>query len=259
MIGAINRYWRIIGTGVSFLTFGVGGLVLGVAVFPVLGLVVQEQERRQRVARAVIRSLFQIYIDLMRTLGVLRYDVVGLERLERQGLLIIANHPTLIDTVFLMAFVKNADCVVNSALWSNPFTRGTVRTAGWVRDDSGPEMLEACIRSLTAGGNLVIFPQGTRTSQASEIHLKRGAANIAVRGARNVTPVFIRCSPPTLMKGSKWWQVPKRRAEFTIEVGQDIEVGPFLARAGDETIIARQFNAHLEQYFSKEVGAHAVP
>lgn len=48
--------------------------------------------------------------------------------LERQGLLILANHPTLIDTVFLMAFVKHADCIVNNNLWRNPFTGGPVRS-----------------------------------------------------------------------------------------------------------------------------------
>lgn len=123
----LDRYWRIFVTGVSFVVFGVGGILLGLLVFPVMNLAIRDRQRRVNAARTVIRCAFRIYIDMMRMIGVLRYEVRGLEKLERGGMLILANHPTLLDTVFLMAFVKNADCIVKGALWNNPFTRGPVR------------------------------------------------------------------------------------------------------------------------------------
>src|SRR5437016_3675731 len=138
MVQRLNRCWRMAATGFSFLVFGVGGLLLRIAVFPLLSLCIRERRLRVLAARHVILVLFRVFVGLMRWLRVLRYDISGLERLQRQGLLILANHPTLIDTVFLMAFVKRADCIVKSRLWKNPFTRGTVHAAGYISNDSGP-------------------------------------------------------------------------------------------------------------------------
>ena len=131
-LARLSLYWRVLATGLSFTVFGVGGLLMRMVLFPVLNLVVRRKERRVAAARELIRLAFRTYVDMMRALGVLRYEVRGLEKLERGGLLILANHPTLIDTVFLMAFVKNADCIVKGALWNNPFTRGPVRAAGYI-------------------------------------------------------------------------------------------------------------------------------
>ncbi|MBB5017446.1 1-acyl-sn-glycerol-3-phosphate acyltransferase [Chitinivorax tropicus] len=258
MFDVLGRYWRVVGTGLSFAAFGAGGLVLRVLVFPVLSLFVWKNQLRQRLARLTIRLTFRLFIGLMHWLGVLRYDFIGLEKLDRHGLLILANHPSLIDTVFLMAFVKNADCVIKAALWHNPFTHGPVRAAGYIMNNNGLALIDDCVASLDVGGNLIIFPEGTRTPQNGQIQLKRGAANIAVRGARNITPVIIHCTPPTLSKGEKWWQVPARRVYFRLEVKDDIHVQPFIESAGQPALAARQLTHYLEDYFIHESQTHAV-
>ena len=147
-LARVSLYWRVFATGLSFTVFGVGGLLMRIVLFPVLNLAVRRKERRVAAARELIRLAFRTYVDMMRALGVLRYEVRGLEKLERGGLLILANHPTLIDTVFLMAFVKNADCIVKGALWNNPFTRGPVRAAGYINNEGGAALVDDCIASL---------------------------------------------------------------------------------------------------------------
>jgi 1-acyl-sn-glycerol-3-phosphate acyltransferase len=258
MLDRLERSWRVVATGVGFLVFGAGGLGLRIVVFPALNLFIRERGLRIVLARHVIRLAFRGLIELMRWLGVLRYDIRGLERLKRGGLLILANHPTLIDTVFLMAFVKRADCIVNSKLWLNPFTRGPVRAAGYINNDRGPELVEDCIASLRSDNNLIIFPEGTRTPKDGAIHFKRGAANIALRGSCNVTPVIIRCTPPTLGKGDKWWRVPSRWVHFSVEVHEDIDIRPFIADARNEALGARHLTDHLQEYFMKESERHAT-
>lgn len=256
MLDTLGRYWRVFGTGLSFLTFGIGGLVVQVAVLPPLYLLVWDAGRRQRVAREVIRFAFRSFIWFMNTVGVLRYRCAGLDRLDRRGLLILANHPTLIDTVFLIAFVKHADCVVNAHLFANPYTGAPLRAAGYVRNDAGPALVADSLASLGRGSNLLIFPEGTRTAKDGVIHLKRGAAQVAIRGKHDITPVVITCTPPTLAKGDPWWSVPARRACFTIEVRDDIPVRPFIDQ--EPALAARRLTAHLEQYLTRESQAHAV-
>jgi 1-acyl-sn-glycerol-3-phosphate acyltransferase len=253
----LSLYWRVFATGFSFLIFGVGGLFLRVAVFPLLNVFVWQRGKRINLAREVIRLAFRTFVGLMQTLGVLRYEIVGLHRLERSGLLILANHPTLIDTVFLMAFVQRADCIVKGRLWDNPFTGGPVRAAGYINNDSGADLVANCIASLQNGNNLIIFPEGTRTPSGGEISLKRGAANIAVRGARDVTPVVIRCEPLTLGKGEKWWRVPSCVVRFRIEVRDDIKIDRFIADGVSEVMAARHLTDYLQSYFTEESQGHA--
>lgn len=257
MFERLWRYWRVLATGLCFSVFGIGGLVLRVLVFPLLYLLFWQPKARVNAARAVVRHTFLWFIGLMRLCGVLRYEVIGREKLARGGLLILANHPTLIDTVFLMAFVRRADCIVKHHLWHNPFTRGPVRAAGYIHNEQGDELVADCIASLQAGNNLIIFPEGTRTPAGAPVSLKRGAANIAVRGSRNVTPVLIQCQPPTLGKGEKWWQVPLRQASFRIEVKDDIAIQPFIEEGQSGVMAARHLTEYLQNYFNNEGATHA--
>ncbi|MBO9538218.1 lysophospholipid acyltransferase family protein [Herbaspirillum sp.] len=253
----VNRYWRVAATGLSFAVFGLGGLALRLVVFPLLDLAVRDRQRRVLLARSVIRLAFRGFVEMMRLLGVIRYQITGLERLQRKGLLILANHPTLIDTVLLMAFVRHADCIVKNALWRNPFTRGPIRAAGYISNEQGPDLIDDCISSIRDGGNLIIFPEGTRTPLDGNMTFKRGAANVAVRGDCPITPVHIRCTPGTLGKGGKWWDVPETIAHFRIHIGQDIHIGHAIgadapACADNPTLAARQLTTYLQQHFMKE-------
>lgn len=257
MLDRICLGWRVLATGLSFVLFGLGGVALRALVFPVLGLCVLQPQKRMRAARATIRLSFRAFVGIMRLLGVLRYEVQGLEKLGRGGQLILANHPTLIDTVFLIAFVRNADCIVKGGLWNNPFTRGPVRAAGYICNDRGPHLVDDCIASLRAGGNLIVFPEGTRTPRAGAMQLKRGAANIAVRGTRPMTPVLIRCRPATLGKGDKWWHVPPRQACFRIEVKDDIGIEHFIGPGITDVMAARRLTQYLQRYFTEEGLHHA--
>ena len=248
-----NHAWRIVGTAVSFAAFGLGGLLLGLLVFPLLRLFVRDPVRQGRFARALIQRSFAGHIGLMHRLGVLSYELHGLERLDRRGLLVLANHPTLIDVVFLVSLIPQADCVVKARLLANPFTRGPVKATGYICNHSGAGLVEDCIRTVHSGRNLVIFPEGTRTPRGELLGpLQRGAANIAVRGRIDVTPVLVTCQPRTLAKGEKWYRVPSRRFHLRIEVLPDIPVGPFLA-AGGEALAARRLTESLEKTFKTEL------
>ena len=249
MLDRVNYLWRVVATGLSFTAFGMGGLVQWLLIFPCLNLFVRDPQRRSRMARAIIHRSFVLFIQLMRALGVLTFDIRGAERLQRSGLLILANHPTLLDVVFLVSLIPNADCIVRSGLARNLFTRGPIKASGYVCNDSGSGLVEDCISSLRSGKNLVIFPEGTRTPRDGHRQLHRGAAYIALRGTSSVTPVVIRCSPPTLSKGEPWYRVPPRCFHVTVEVGVDFPVAPFLAGT-TEAIAARRLTDHLVAYFN---------
>lgn len=248
-----NRCWRILATGLCFSLFGLGGLVLRFVGFPLLWLLVREPLARRARARALIRWMMGLFVRILCGLGIMTLEVRGAERLHRRGTLVLANHPTLIDVVILMALIRDADCVVKGALSSNPFTRGPVAMAGFLRNSDGPALVQEAIASVRSGSNLVIFPEGTRSVPRREMKLQRGAANIAVRGALDITPVVIRTSLPFLTKGTPWWRVPEHRVHICVEVRDDIPIAAFPGAAERPALAARDLTRYLKDYFSEEM------
>ncbi|EPN59325.1 acyltransferase family protein, partial [Pseudomonas syringae pv. actinidiae ICMP 19079] len=153
-------YWRLLATGISFALFGVSGLCLRLFVFPVLDCLPGSVASHQCRARRTISRLFWRFIRIMARMGVLTYEVQGAEKLGRPSQMIIANHPSLIDVVFLIGLVRDANCVVKRSLWENPFTRGPVRSTGYISNDGSMDMLDAAVERLQSGQTLIIFPEG---------------------------------------------------------------------------------------------------
>jgi hypothetical protein len=179
LASAWARAWRVPATGLCFACFGLGGLLMGVLAFPLLNLVVRDRVRRVRWSRALVGASFRGFVALMTLLGLVRVRWIGAERLQRRGLLVLANHPTLIDVVALIARTPNADCIVRAGLHDNLFTSGPVRACNYLRNDSGSAVLEGFRGSLDSGSNLVIFPEGTRSQPGRAMHLQRGPIGAA--------------------------------------------------------------------------------
>ena len=129
-----------------------------------------------------------------------------------------------------------------------------MKATGYIFNDNGAGLIEDCIASVRGGKNLLIFPEGTRTPRGQTLGpLQRGAANIAVRGALDVTPVLITCRPRTLGKGEKWYLVPSRRFHVRIEVLPDIPVAPYLAGGAADALAARRLTEDLGETFKTEL------
>ena len=247
----INAAWRLFATGFSFFCFGLGGLVLWLVIFPVLSVL--PGKRLQKISRGqrVVHYSFYIFIGLMHRMGVMTYEIVGLEKLNRPGQLIVANHPTLVDIVFLISRIDQASCIVKEKLWHNPFTRGPIVNAGYISNGDPEKMIADCVAWLQSGGSLIIFPEGTRSVPGKPYRFQRGAAAIALQANKIVTPVTLSCYPSTLTKAESWYQIPYRRFHLAMHVGDDIELAEF-TQIEPKSIAVRRFNQFLQDYFTQQ-------
>lgn len=244
--------WRLLATALSFSLFGIGGVLLRLLVFPLLALLPGDALARRTRARATVSLSFRWFVEFMFRTGVLTYDVEGAERLGRPGQMVIANHPSLIDVVVLIAFIRDANCVVKQSLWDNPSMRGPIRAAQYISNSGSMGMLDEAAAALQSGQTLIVFPEGTRTTPGKHPEFHRGAAAIALRGARMVTPVVISVTPTTLTKAEPWYSIPSRRFHFRLRVGEDIDPQQFSA-LGPAPVASRKLNEHLHQHFIKEL------
>jgi 1-acyl-sn-glycerol-3-phosphate acyltransferase len=255
MVKAISYYWRLFATALCFTVFGVSAAIFGMLVFPLMRLLPGEADVHRRRVRATFRVFMRSFVGLMSAVGVLEYEFVGAERLGRPGQIILANHPSLIDVVFLIGFTPEATCIVKEALFHNPLTRWPVAAAGYVSNTSTMSMVERGSQALRNGQNVIVFPEGTRTIPGQPLQFHRGAASIAVRAASVVTPVFIRCDPTTLVKNMPWYRIPDRRVRISFRVGADIDPAAF--RNQPAPLASRAFNAHLLKVFADELKVSA--
>lgn len=244
------RGWRIAATGFCFSVFGIGGVLLTLMAAPALQLFVRSPVVRKRRAQRLVSSACRGFVRLMHYSGVLDYRVAGREHLRHPGTLIVANHPSLIDAVFLISLMPEVDCVVNEQLWRNPFTGGPVRLAGYISNGAGPELVDRCCASLQAGRRLIIFPEGTRTRPGQPLRFLRGAANIAIHAGANVVPVTIIFRQSTLTKGQPWYHVPPNKVDISISVEPLIAVQPYLQNNASKPLAARKLTADLYAYYT---------
>lgn len=248
----LNYLWRLFGTGLSFSFFGIGGLVLAATVFPAINLCITDPARRVAVAQRTVHRAFRAFVWFMVNMGVIRLDASGVETLRGdRGVLIAANHPSLLDVVLLMSLMDRAQCVVKHQIWNNPFMSGVVKATNYVRNDDDPEKLVTdCSGMLAEGNNLIIFPEGSRTVAGRPPHLQRGFANIAVRSGSGVRLVTITCVPPSLRKGEKWYRIPSAPMTFTVRVHERIDPIGFCGY-GPPSVAARRLTAHIAERFRK--------
>lgn len=247
----INRLWRLIATAIAFSVFGIGGATVPWIALPFLYLWPGTRTQKQARARRLIHYSFKFFIHMMRGLGILSWTTENIERLQRPGILVIANHPTLVDVVFLVAFMPHADCVVKGALRKNPAMRGCLYITGFIANDSGSSLINGAKNTLKNASALIIFPEGTRThanaGPDAPLKFQRGAANIAIRCQNDITPVTIRCQPSTLSKQHKWYYIPPKKFVMSFCVHPDIPVAPYLEKT--PTAAARQLTADLQNFY----------
>lgn len=244
-------HWRLFMTALSFAFFGVGALLVGAVLLPLVRLVPASRDVRRNRARIVMSAALRLFVAFMHRGGVLTYEFHGRERLGRPGQIVVANHPTLIDVVFLLAFMPAASCVVKRGLWRNPLTRWAVTLAEFIPNDHTASMIEGASEALRARQSLILFPEGTRTRRNQPMVLHRGAANIALRAASVLTPVYIRCRPMTLTKEEPWYRIPARRPHFSLVVGEDLDLSPY--RDAPLPLASRALNEALHRHFQQEL------
>lgn len=253
MLERINYLWRLFGTGLSFFLFGFVGVLFWGILFPVIEKFIGAGVQKKLRSRALMNRIFHIYMEFMRVIGILNYEVHGGERLNAPGRLVIANHPSLLDVVFLISQIRNATCIVKPALAANPFMRIPIHAMGYIYADDPEAVVKQCAEELHEGCSLIIFPEGTRTTPGKPLKFLRGAATIALESSAKILPVIIGCSPTTLTKREKWYQIPYKKFTLSLHVGEDFQLDEIDENTNrSRSLATRKLTRQLEKYFIEE-------
>ena len=259
----VGRIWRILATGFCFLMFTSGSLCLSCGFLPLLCLLTRDQQVLRRRTRFFVQKFFRFMTWLIEHTGCMRLKVEGVERLrDAGGVLVLANHPTLIDVVVLMGLIPQANCVIKSALFRKLALGRTLRSAGYIENGEPDRLVEDCRQSMEAGQPLIIFPEGTRTTPGQPMVFQRGPAHLLLASGKPILPVIIRCRPDALLKGQPWYHVPERRFELELKVLEPMPAAAWADAVNGEVrpMAVRKLTRQLELFFmSKEALFRSAP
>ena len=175
----------------AMTVFGVGAVILAVFVFPFIRLFTLHRKDFGVVARAYVSHTFRVFLGFLNILH------VSIRKVENEddyrnihSKIIIANHPSLLDFVYIMSLVPNSTCIVRGGLTKTPL-RGVIKQAYITNTTTFEDMCVECKKLTDIGCNVIIFPEGTRTPRHGKNNYKKGAARIALYCGCDVQPIFI--------------------------------------------------------------------
>jgi len=216
--------YRTFGKLLSFFIFGLGSLLLGILILPLMRLTLHPKTRFQKYARRTISAVLRFFVVIMHGIGIVDLKVESREAYRRlTSKIIVANHPSLLEVVMLFALFPNGDSIVTSYLGHN-ILFGIVRQLYILNSRDFDDIIKTCTESLNQGNCLIIFPEGTRTPRYGKVILKKGAARISLLTGRGIVPLHIGGTDKFgLGKKDPWFSFnPQERYVYDITMGEEI-------------------------------------
>lgn len=253
----LRRWWRwpwdAVATLGGFAYWGVAGLLITALSIPLI--LVLPAPVAKRLGRGMLHRTFRVFVRYLRATDLVQADLESLDVLKNQKdpVIIAPNHTSLWDAVFVISKLPQPICIMKESILCNPFLGGGARLAGYIPNGSSSRMIKDAARALREGGQLLLFPEGTRTRRdARWINpLGGGCALIARRAGVPVRPVFIRSNTRFLEKGWPLWKKPEFPIRLSIELGE-----PVMPREHES---AHEFTKRLQEIFERNLSrAHKL-
>lgn len=254
MASRLARLWRQVRLGSAFVVFGTAALSVAFVAAPIVRRRARSAEEAELAVQGAIRRGFAVTVAWLRATRLVRLDSRGLEALADIGpCIVVANHPTLIDVVLLGSHLRQMDCIVNAG-WTahSPFLARAIDAAGYVRNDGGSQIVDACAGRLRRGRRLLIFPEGTRSPREGFGRFHRGAVHISLESGKPIVAVTIRCKPRMLGSKRKWHDVGERDSDIRLRIAGQLDPANYQGEGVSLPIAARRMNADLLAIYLQE-------
>ncbi len=242
----IARAWGavVLACGALLLTL----ICLAWALAAVLLLPLTTAAAGRRAGRLGAMYGFRSWLWLTESLGAWRLDLSELDRLRGAGPLIVApNHPSLLDAVFVISRLPDTVCVMKGSLARNFLLAPAARLARYVPNDSLLRLIARAGAEMQQGGQLLLFPEGTR-SVGNLAPFTDAVGALACRTRVPVQAVIIEDGVRFLGKGWPAARIPPFPLTYRVRLG----------RRFDPPADVRAFTAELERYFARELAMQGV-
>ncbi len=237
---------KIIRAFIPFFLFGVMCIIGNILFLSFLITQIYRLNIIKNISRDIVMLSWRLFLYLIKYFKWINFEKINI-KIKENGCLIIANHPSLLDVVFLLAYTKHSNCIVKKELKHNIFLYPAIKCSHYITNEFNEEFLNKCINVLQNGENLIIFPEGTRTTDKINIH--KGASYIAIYGAKKVLPFYIDIKPKCLGKYDKWWTLPEN-IDYSINKLEEISIKDF-EKDNAYSLRVRHLHSHIKSIYEK--------
>jgi len=262
------RAWQFLVIPISYPLFALGSAMM-MALVPVAIIRHRCPAKRVRWLRGALHRGARLWVGLNSQLGMLRVDVDDkrdhlTDTPDSGPLLVIANHPSLIDVLLITATLPNLCCVLKGALHYNPLFTLLIRNLDYLPNSDPELMLEEAQARLLNGEQLLIFPEGTRSEPNKPLEFRLGAAELAVRSSAAVLPITIHSNSRYLSKGYPWYRWPRDRLRYQLELGPIQPGSEPNNNASNDSVnktrraARRRLNSQWLEHFSRRLAARGM-
>lgn len=213
-----------------------------------LPLLVAPRSVREPLAQQLISGLFRLFLWGAQRCGLMHLDLNALDGLnQRDPLLLVANHPSMIDVFLIVSRVRRTVCLMKASISVNLLLGVGAHVAGYVSNRHPDRLLRQATRALAPGQHLLAFPEGTRTTHQPVNPFKPGVALIAKRAHAPLQTIFLVTNSPYLSKGWPLFRPPQFPLVYRATLGAQ------LASSGACAETARNLHTHFEQHLARSI------
>jgi len=221
-----------------------GFLCLSWTFFAVILYPILPDHQGRSLGRRVIMVAFRLYLASLSISRRCHFDLTAIDALRGEGPLIIApNHPCLLDAVMVISRLPNVACVMKSSLKDNIFLGAGSRLARYIGSEPLRKMIHLAREDFKHGSHLLLFPEGTRTTQSPVNPLSASIALIAHKAQVPVQTVLIETDTKYLSKGWPLFRKPAMPITYRVSLG----------RRFDPPENTQKFMSELQDYFANEL------
>lgn len=169
------------------------------------------------ISKFLMKNIFKtMQIDL---------QVRGLEYLPEKGFVLMANHQALLDILLLNAAIpRPIRFLAKKELRKVPVLGFSMQSNGqFFIDRENPrnaiKQLKAVEAYVQRGGDLCVFPEGTRSLDGKLLPFKKGSFKIPAKLKCPIVPCYIKGSGDLLKKGS----LTPQKGSILVSIGKSID------------------------------------
>ncbi len=177
-----------------------------------------------------------------------KVTVNGAELLPEGPVIVMSNHASNFDILALQGcFPRQLSWIAKKELFTIPVFGWSMQRGGYIALDRGDgrkalRSMDEAAQQIKAGASVIIFPEGTRTTDGHLLPFKRGGFLLAVRAGVPVVPVSITGSF-AINPGGSLELNPGRRVHLKIHPALPVPQG---VRSGEaEELLMQQVHAAI--------------
>jgi 1-acyl-sn-glycerol-3-phosphate acyltransferase len=196
------------------------------------------------IGRLALSRGCNVYARWLTLVGAYRLDLTAIDVLRDGPAVILApNHPSMIDAILILSRHPNVVCVMKSNLTKNVLIGPGARLARYIKDRPPLRMMHDSVAELRGGSVLLLFPEGTRTTQSPVNKFTARVGLIAKRARVPVQTLIVETDSPFLGKGWSPFRRPLLPIKYRVRLGKRFD-------SPDDD---RSFDRALEAYFRHEL------